>query len=60
MGQMDSLKEQLEQQKQEHQTVIYNLEKKAVLDNYRLVYKYVVFFVLRFFRGTIFSSSHYN
>ncbi|KAF4074463.1 hypothetical protein AMELA_G00239500 [Ameiurus melas] len=36
MGQMESLKEQLELQKQEHQTVIYNLEKKAVLDNYRL------------------------
>ncbi|XP_072521372.1 cilia- and flagella-associated protein 157 [Salminus brasiliensis] len=31
-----SLKEQLEQQKQEHQTVIYNLERKAVLDNDRL------------------------
>lgn len=37
MGQMESLKEQLEQQRQEHQTVIYNLEKKAVLDNYRSV-----------------------
>lgn len=37
MGQMESLKEQLELQKQEHQTVIYNLEKKAVLDNYRSV-----------------------
>ncbi|KAB5528497.1 hypothetical protein PHYPO_G00140850 [Pangasianodon hypophthalmus] len=36
MGQMESLKEQLEKQKQEHQSVIYNLEKKAVLDNYRL------------------------
>lgn len=37
MFQMESLKEQLEQQKQEHQTVLYNLEKKAVLDNYRSV-----------------------
>ncbi|KAK3538952.1 hypothetical protein QTP86_023561 [Hemibagrus guttatus] len=34
--QMESLKEQLEQQKQEHQTILYNLEKKAVLDNDRL------------------------
>ncbi|KAI4880879.1 hypothetical protein NFI96_031452, partial [Prochilodus magdalenae] len=31
-----SLKKQLEQEKQEHQTVIYNLERKAVLDNNRL------------------------
>lgn len=37
MVQMESLKEQLEQQKQEHQTVLYNLEKKAVLDNDRSV-----------------------
>ncbi|XP_026994223.1 cilia- and flagella-associated protein 157 isoform X8 [Tachysurus fulvidraco] len=36
MFQLESLKEQLVQQKQEHQTVLYNLEKKAVLDNYRL------------------------
>ncbi|KAG7318396.1 hypothetical protein KOW79_018151 [Hemibagrus wyckioides] len=36
LDQMESLKEQLEQQKQEHQTVLYNLEKKAVLDNDRL------------------------
>lgn len=38
MSQMEFLKEQLEQQKQEHQTIIYNLEKKAVLDNYRSVW----------------------
>lgn len=38
MVQMESLKEQLEQQKQEHQTVLYNLEKKAVLDNDRSVW----------------------
>lgn len=37
MGQMESLKGQLEQEKQEHQSIIYNLEKKAVLDNYRSV-----------------------
>ncbi|XP_060763898.1 cilia- and flagella-associated protein 157 [Neoarius graeffei] len=36
MGQMESLKGQLEQEKQEHRSIIYNLEKKAVLDNYRL------------------------
>ncbi|KAG9261822.1 cilia- and flagella-associated protein 157 [Astyanax mexicanus] len=36
MALLASLKEQLEQQKQEHQTVIYNLERKAVLDNDRL------------------------
>ncbi|XP_046697293.1 cilia- and flagella-associated protein 157 isoform X2 [Silurus meridionalis] len=36
MGQMESLKEQLEHQRQDHQSVIYNLEKKAVLDNYKL------------------------
>lgn len=41
MGQMEFLKEQLEQQKQEHQTVIYNLEKKAVLDNYRSVWWWI-------------------
>ncbi|KAJ8006072.1 hypothetical protein DPEC_G00124460 [Dallia pectoralis] len=33
---LESLKEQLEVQRQEHQTVIYSLEKKAVLDNDRL------------------------
>ncbi|XP_062873900.1 cilia- and flagella-associated protein 157 isoform X2 [Trichomycterus rosablanca] len=36
MALLASLKEQLEQQEQEHQIVIYNLEKKAVLDNDRL------------------------
>ncbi|XP_036454209.1 cilia- and flagella-associated protein 157 [Colossoma macropomum] len=36
MALLASLKEQLEQQKQEHQTIIYNLERKAVLDNDRL------------------------
>ncbi|KAM9446226.1 cilia- and flagella-associated protein 157 [Clarias gariepinus] len=34
--QIETLKEQLEKQKHEHQSVIYNLEKKAVLDNHRL------------------------
>lgn len=33
--QIETLKEQLEKQKHEHQSVIYNLEKKAVLDNHR-------------------------
>ncbi|XP_010875534.3 cilia- and flagella-associated protein 157 [Esox lucius] len=33
---LESLKEQLEEQRREHQTVIYSLERKAVLDNDRL------------------------
>ncbi|KAL2079640.1 hypothetical protein ACEWY4_025384 [Coilia grayii] len=37
MAQLDSLKEQLEIQKQEHQAIIYNLERKAVLENDRLL-----------------------
>ncbi|KAK1792302.1 hypothetical protein P4O66_012259, partial [Electrophorus voltai] len=36
MSLLVSLKEQLAQQKQEHQTTIYNLERKAILDNDRL------------------------
>ncbi|XP_066569209.1 cilia- and flagella-associated protein 157 isoform X2 [Amia ocellicauda] len=36
MAQLASMEEQLERQKQEHQTVVYNLEMKAVLDNDRL------------------------
>ncbi|XP_041926476.1 cilia- and flagella-associated protein 157 [Alosa sapidissima] len=36
MAQVTSLEEQLEGQKQEHQAIIYNLERKAVLDNDRL------------------------
>ncbi|XP_066512606.1 cilia- and flagella-associated protein 157-like [Hoplias malabaricus] len=33
---LTSLKEQMKRQKEEHQAIIYNLEKKAVLDNERL------------------------
>uniref|UniRef100_W5M497 Cilia- and flagella-associated protein 157 n=1 Tax=Lepisosteus oculatus TaxID=7918 RepID=W5M497_LEPOC len=36
MAHLASLEEQLTKQKQEHQAVIYNLERKAVLDNDRL------------------------
>lgn len=57
LGQMDYLKEQLEQQKQEHQTVIYHLEKKAVLDNYRLVYKYAVFLSLNAKKSSVQAST---
>ena len=35
MAHVGSLEEQLERQKQEHLTIIYNLERKAVLDNDR-------------------------
>ncbi|XP_023658257.1 cilia- and flagella-associated protein 157 [Paramormyrops kingsleyae] len=36
MGNLSAMKVQLEEQKEEHRNVIYNLEKKAVLDNDRL------------------------
>ncbi|XP_036401231.1 cilia- and flagella-associated protein 157 [Megalops cyprinoides] len=36
MSRFTTLEEQLEEQKQKHQIVIYNLERKAVLDNNRL------------------------
>lgn len=36
IAQVTSLEEELERQKQEHQAIIYNLERKAVLDNDRL------------------------
>lgn len=35
MAERRSLEEQLQKQKEEHQAQIYNLEKKAVLDNDR-------------------------
>lgn len=36
MAQLVSHKEQLQKQREEHQAIIYNLERKAVLDNDRL------------------------
>lgn len=39
MGNLSAMKEQLEEQKEEHRNVIYNLEKKAVLDNDRSLFR---------------------